>query len=73
MKKSFVKVAFVKYFVYLCAQDICLNMKFMESLMITQIPNDDSLESIKIREGIIRDFYREWKEINDCWNTSKDT
>lgn len=29
---------------------------------ITQIPNDDSLESIKIREGIIRDFYREWKE-----------
>ena len=31
---------------------------------ITQIPNDDSLESIKIREGIIRDFYREWKEKN---------
>ena len=31
---------------------------------ITQIPNDDSLESIKIREGIIRDFYREWKENN---------
>ena len=29
---------------------------------ITQIPNDDSLDSIKIREGIIRDFYREWKE-----------
>ena len=31
---------------------------------ITQIPNDDSLDSIKIREGIIRDFYREWKEKN---------
>ena len=31
---------------------------------ITQIPNDDSLDSIKIREGIIRDFYREWKEQN---------
>ena len=36
----------------------------MESLMITQIPNDDSLDSIKVREGIIRDFYREWKEKN---------
>ena len=31
---------------------------------ITQIPKDDSLESIKVREGIIRDFYREWKEKN---------
>lgn len=31
---------------------------------ITQIPNDDSLDSIKVREGIIRDFYREWKEKN---------
>lgn len=30
----------------------------------TQIPKDDSLESIKVREGIIRDFYREWKEKN---------
>ena len=31
---------------------------------ITQIPNDDSLDSIKVREGIIREFYREWKEKN---------
>jgi len=31
---------------------------------ITQIPNDDSLDSIKVREGIIRNFYREWKEKN---------
>ena len=31
---------------------------------ITQIPKDDSLESIKIRESIIREFYREWKEKN---------
>lgn len=31
---------------------------------ITQIPKDDSLESIKVRESIIRDFYREWKEKN---------
>ncbi|MBR4836840.1 MAG: hypothetical protein IK004_00185 [Bacteroidales bacterium] len=31
---------------------------------ITQIPKDDSLDSIKVREGIIRDFYREWKEKN---------
>jgi hypothetical protein len=29
-----------------------------------QIPEDNSLESIKIREKIIRDFYREWKEQN---------
>ena len=41
----------------------------MESLMITQIPNDDSLDSIKIREGIIRDFYREWKEKDSCYAT----
>lgn len=26
------------------------------------IPEDNSLESIKTREKIIRDFYREWKE-----------
>ena len=31
---------------------------------ITQIPKDDSLDSIKVREGIIRDLYREWKEKN---------
>lgn len=31
---------------------------------ITQIPKDDSLESIKLREDIIREFYREWKEKN---------
>ena len=30
----------------------------------TLIPEDNSLESIKIREKIIRDFYREWKEQN---------
>ena len=28
----------------------------------TFIPDDNSLESIKMREKIIRDFYREWKE-----------
>ena len=28
------------------------------------IPDDNSLESIKTREKIIRDFYREWKEQN---------
>ena len=31
---------------------------------IKQIPNDDSLESIKSREKIIRKFYCEWKENN---------
>ena len=31
---------------------------------ITLIPEDDSIESIKTREKIIRDFYREWKEKN---------
>lgn len=30
----------------------------------TIIPEDNSIESIKIRERIIRDFYREWKEKN---------
>lgn len=30
----------------------------------TLIPQDDSIESIKAREQIIRDFYREWKEKN---------
>ena len=30
----------------------------------TLIPEDNSVESIKIREKIIRDFYREWKEQN---------
>ena len=30
----------------------------------TLIPEDNSIESIKIREKIIRDFYREWKEKN---------
>ena len=28
------------------------------------IPEDNTLESIKTREKIIRDFYREWKEQN---------
>ena len=28
------------------------------------IPEDNSIESIKTREKIIRDFYREWKELN---------
>ena len=28
------------------------------------IPEDNSIESIKTRERIIRDFYREWKEQN---------
>jgi hypothetical protein len=30
----------------------------------TLIPEDNSIESIKIREKIIRDFYHEWKEKN---------
>ena len=30
----------------------------------TMIPEDNSVESIKVREQIIRDFYREWKEKN---------
>ena len=30
----------------------------------TLIPEDNTIESIKIREKIIRDFYREWKEQN---------
>ena len=30
----------------------------------TFIPEDDSIESIKVREKIISDFYREWKEKN---------
>ena len=30
----------------------------------TLIPQDNSIESIKTREKIIRDFYREWKEQN---------
>ena len=30
----------------------------------TVIPEDNSVESIKVRERIIRDFYREWKEKN---------
>ena len=30
----------------------------------TIIPEDNSVESIKVRERIIRDFYREWKERN---------
>lgn len=28
------------------------------------VPTDNSIECIKIREKIIRDFYREWKEQN---------
>ena len=30
----------------------------------TIIPEDNSVESIKVRERVIRDFYREWKEKN---------
>ena len=30
----------------------------------TLIPMDNSTESIRVRERIIRDFYREWKEKN---------
>jgi hypothetical protein len=30
----------------------------------TLIPMDNSIESIRVRERIIRDFYREWKEKN---------
>ena len=38
-----------------------LNVYFMKK---TIIPEDNSVESIKVRERIIRDFYREWKEKN---------
>ena len=30
----------------------------------TLIPMENSIESIRVRERIIRDFYREWKEKN---------
>ena len=30
----------------------------------TIIPEDNSVESIKVRERVIRDFYRDWKEKN---------
>ena len=40
---------------------ITLNFVHMEK---TMIPEDNSVESIKVREQIIRDFYREWKEKN---------
>lgn len=30
----------------------------------TIIPEDNSVESIKVRERVIREFYREWKEKN---------
>ena len=30
----------------------------------TLIPMDDSIESIRVRERIIHDYYREWKEKN---------
>lgn len=30
----------------------------------TFIPEDNSIESIRMREQIIRDYYREWKEQN---------
>ena len=30
----------------------------------TTIPMDNSIESIRVRERIIRDYYREWKEQN---------
>lgn len=39
------------------------NIKF-HSMKKTVIPEDNSVESIKVRERIIRDFYREWKEKN---------
>ena len=31
----------------------------------TLIPEDNSIESIRVRERIIREFYREWKEKNN--------
>ena len=40
---------------------LTLNLNNMEK---TFIPEDNSVASIKIREQIIRDFYREWKERN---------
>ena len=40
---------------------LTLNLNNMEK---TFIPEDSSVASIKIREQIIRDFYREWKERN---------
>ena len=38
-----------------------LNVNYMKK---TIIPEDNSVESIKVRERIILDFYREWKEKN---------
>ena len=40
---------------------LTLNIDNMEK---TFIPEDNSVASIKIREQIIRDFYRKWKERN---------
>ena len=40
---------------------LTLNIDNMEK---TFIPEDNSVSSIKIREQIIREFYREWKEKN---------
>lgn len=40
------------------------NNKFIKMMINLTIPEDNSLESIKKREMIIRDFYREWKEQN---------
>ena len=40
---------------------ITLNFVHMEK---TMIPEDNSVESIKVREQIIREFYHEWKEKN---------
>ena len=45
------------------ADEICITLNFvrMEKAII---PEDNSVESIKVRGQIIRDFYREWKEHN---------
>ena len=45
------------------AVSFCITLNFVH-MEKTMIPEDNSVESIKVREQIIRDFYREWKEKN---------
>ena len=54
MQKNFVPLPTVR--------EILTNNTF--AMNKTLIPEDNSIESIKIREKIIRDFYHEWKEKN---------
>ena len=43
------------------AVSFCITLNFIH-MEKTMIPEDNSVESIKVREQIIREFYHEWKE-----------